>query len=216
MCGLLYAIRTMFLLYSVTWLSQVYCNNYHPDRDFQLCNEDHETVGNVATASLLFTFFGMFSVLLCGQAKDYLTKKDRKADRGYILFANSVLLFITIAFMIWGNTELPYWFAVFLVGMIGFGDFGPYKTMSGAFAIDIGGKARKGDVSAWMGVASNGCGALILIVNGFLPNWAIMFWILLVLSVACAVCSLLIVRYDVQKFGTPTSARETPYIALEA
>jgi len=53
--------------------------------------------------------------------------------------------------------------------MIGFGDFGPYKTMSGAFAVDIGGKARKGDVTAWMGVASNGCGALIL-VTSFLPG----------------------------------------------
>merc|ERR1711990_1383066 len=56
MCGLLYAIRTMFLLYSVTWLSQVYCHSYMPDMDFSECEENPEAVGNVATASLLFTF----------------------------------------------------------------------------------------------------------------------------------------------------------------
>merc|ERR1712100_820079 len=63
MCGLLYAIRTMFLLDSVTWLSEVYCTHYHPDMEYLTCKVEPETVGNVATASLLFTFFGMFSVL---------------------------------------------------------------------------------------------------------------------------------------------------------
>jgi len=207
MCGLLYAIRTMFLLYSVTWLSEVYCHQYHPTMDFAVCDQDKATVGNVAFASLLFTFFGMFSVLLCGQVKDKLTKEDRKTERGYILLVNSFILFATVFAMYWWDLELGYPMAVFLVGMIGFGDFGPYKTMSGAFAIDIGGKARKGDVSAWMGVASNGAGALIILISGFVPAWADMFKILLVLSVGCAICSVMIIADDKKKAA---SARELP------
>merc|ERR1712124_129922 len=89
--------------------------------------------------------------------------------------------------------------------MVGFGDFGPYKTTSGAFAVDIGGKARKGDVSAWMGVASNGSAAIIIIISGFVPAWTDMFKILLVLSVGCMVCAGLIIKYDKKKFA---SARE--------
>merc|ERR1719271_2309112 len=80
------------------------------------------------------------------------------------------------------DTTLEFSVAAFLVGMIGFGDFGPYKTMSGAFAVDIGGKARKGDVTSWMGVASNGSAAIILMVSGFVPSWVEMFKILMVLS----------------------------------
>merc|ERR1711865_450577 len=118
MCGFLYAIRTMFLLYSVTWLSEVYCHQYHPKMDFAVCNEDKATVGNVAFASLLFTFFGMFSVLLCGAAKDKLTKEDRKSERGYILLVNCLILFVTILAMYWWDLELGFPMAAFLVGMI--------------------------------------------------------------------------------------------------
>jgi len=203
MCGSLYAIRTMFLLYSVTWLSEVYCGHYHPKMELDACNHLAETVGNVATASLLFTFFGMFSVLLSGVLKDSLPK----TQRGFILFVNSLILVATTTAMSLYDTALSFPMAVFLVGMIGFGDFGPYKTMSGAFAVDIGGKTRKGDVSAWMGVASNGCGALILCVSGYLPGWTEMFKILIGLSVLCCVLSLMIVRYDRKKFA---NARELP------
>jgi len=192
MCGLLYAIRTMFLLYSVTWLSQVYCGNYHPDMPFDECDHDSDTVGNVATASLLFTFFGMFSVLLSGYTKDAIPK----IHRGWILAVNSVVLLITVSIMLTFDTALPFGVAAFLVGMIGFGDFGPYKTMSGAFAVDIGGKSRKGDVTAWMGVASNGAAAFIICVFGYIPAWKDMFKILFVCSIGCIVCSLAIIKYD--------------------
>ena len=84
--------------------------------------------------------------------------------------------------------------------MIGFGDFGPYKTMSGAFAVDIGGKARKGDVTAWMGVASNGSAAIILVTSGYFPAWTDMFKILIGCSVGCIAMSALIINYDRTKF----------------
>jgi len=203
MCGLLYAIRTMFLLDSVLWLSEVYCVNYDPDTDFAVCKQDKTTVGNVASASLLFTFFGMFSVLLSGYFKDNLPK----TQRGYILLVNSVLLLITVSLMFIFDLSLSFPAAVFLVGMVGFGDFGPYKTMSGAFAVDIGGKARKGDVSAWMGVASNGSAAIILMVSGFVPSWTEMFKILMVLAVGCIVCSLAIIQYDKKKFADAREMR---------
>merc|ERR1719231_121186 len=203
MCGLLYAIRTMFLLDSVLWLSEVYCVHYMPNTDFAVCKQNPATVGNVASASLLFTFFGMFSVLLSGYFKDNLPK----TQRGYILLVNSVLLLITVALMFIFDLSLSFPAAVFLVGMIGFGDFGPYKTMSGAFAVDIGGKARKGDVSAWMGVASNGSAAIILMVSGFVPEWSDMFKILMVLAVGCIVCSLAIIQYDKKKYAEAREMR---------
>merc|ERR1719213_585478 len=198
----------MFLLDSVLWLSNVYCQYYEGvsslDGDkFLECKENPATVGNVASCSLLFTFFGMFSVLLSGYAKDSMPK----AQRGYILMVNSVLLLVVVTIMHQFDIFLPFPLAAFLVGMVGFGDFGPYKTMSGAFAVDIGGKARKGDVSAWMGVASNGCAAIIIAIQAYITSWSEMFKILLVLAVGCIVCSLMIIRYDRQKFA---QARELP------
>merc|ERR1740117_910026 len=209
MCGLLYAIRTMFLLYSVTWLSEVYCSHYHPKVDFDVCSHDPTTVGDVAFASLLFTFFGMFSVLLAGFGKDAIAKQHR----GFILLVNSFILLITTSCMFTFDLALSFPLAVFLVGMIGFGDFGPYKTMSGAFAVDIGGKSRKGDVTSWMGVASNGSAAIILCISGFVPAWTDMFKILIVCSIGCIVCSMMIIKYDRSKIA---SARElclvTPFL----
>jgi sugar phosphate permease len=160
----------------------------------------------------------MFSVLLSGVCKDKLPK----TQRGWILFVNSVLLLITCCIMFTFDTTLSFPAAAFLVGMIGFGDFGPYKTMSGAFAVDIGGKNRKGDVSAWMGVASNGSAAIILMVSGYVPAWTDMFKILIALAAGCIGMSLLIIQYDKKKFGTPAtppaaaSAREQleePFLA---
>merc|ERR1712166_115972 len=213
MCGLLYAIRTMFLLFSVTWLSEVYCTHYHPTMDFNICKQEPTVVGNVAQASLLFTFFGMFSVLLSGQTKDMIPKRHR----GFILLVNSIILVLTTSAMSIYDLSLSFPMAVFLVGMIGFGDFGPYKTMSGAFAVDIGGKARKGDVTAWIGVASNGCAAIILCISGFIPAWAAMFKILIALSIGCVISSLLIVQYDRAKFASPRELpldSDTPYLAM--
>merc|ERR1719181_2102942 len=120
MCGLLYAIRTMFLLDSVTWLSEVYCTHYHPQTEYEVCAQDKNTVGDVATASLLFTFFGMFSVLLSGLTKD----KIPKVHRGWILLVNSVILLVTVLLMLIFDLTLSFPVAAFLVGMIGFGDFG--------------------------------------------------------------------------------------------
>eukprot|EP00747_Dinoflagellata_sp_TGD_P164922 gnl/TRDRNA2_/TRDRNA2_185533_c0_seq1.p1 gnl/TRDRNA2_/TRDRNA2_185533_c0~~gnl/TRDRNA2_/TRDRNA2_185533_c0_seq1.p1 ORF type:complete len:473 (-),score=65.59 gnl/TRDRNA2_/TRDRNA2_185533_c0_seq1:320-1738(-) len=211
MCGLLYAIRTMFLLYSVTWLSEVYCQHYHPDIPFEECNHDPDTVGNVATASLLFTFFGMFSVVLSGIVKDSVPK----VHRGWILAVNSVILLITVAIMLVFDTTLPFGVAAFLVGMIGFGDFGPYKTMSGAFAVDIGGKSRKGDVTAWMGVASNGSAAAIICIFGFISGWQTMFKILVVCAIGCIVCSLAIIKYDRTKFASAREPLNQPFIMVQ-
>jgi len=193
----------MFLLYSVTWLSEVYCSHYHPKMDFEACSHDPATVGDVAFASLLFTFFGMFSVLLAGFTKDAIAKQHR----GFILLINSFILLVTVGMMLAYDTSLSFPTAVFLVGMIGFGDFGPYKTMSGAFAVDIGGKTRKGDVTAWMGVASNGCAAVILCISGICTSWVEMFKILIVCSLGCIACSAMIIKYDRAKY---CSARELP------
>merc|ERR1740133_230266 len=133
-----------------------------------------------------------------------------KTDRGYILMLNSFILLVTVSVMFWFDLELGFPMAAFLVGMIGFGDFGPYKTMSGAFAVDIGGKTRKGDVTAWMGVASNGCAAIILCISGICTSWIEMFKILVVCSLGCICCSALIIRYDRAKY---CSARELPLAA---
>jgi len=118
-----------------------------------------------------------------------------------------VILLVTVSIMLAYVITLSFPCAAFLVGMIGFGDFGPYKTMSGAFAVDIGGKTRKGDVTAWMGVASNGSAAIILCVSGLVPAWTDMFKILICCAIGCIVCSLMIIKYDRTKYA---NARELP------
>jgi len=194
MCGLLYAIRTMFLLYSVTWLNLVYCHHYHPNTPHEVCKVDPVTDAAVGQASLLFTFFGMFSVLLSGYLKDAWPKRQR----ALILLVNCVLLLLVLLYMHTFNSEISFFVAAVLVGLIGFGDFGPYKTMSGAFAVDIGGKSLKATVSSFMGVASNGGAALVLAADGYVHDWTVMFLILIWLSIGCIACAAAIYLYDLK------------------
>jgi hypothetical protein len=76
MCGLLYAVRTMFLLDSVLWLNTVYCTHYEPNTPTLTCSEDPATVGNVASASLLFTFLACFPCSLVAMPRTTCPKQS--------------------------------------------------------------------------------------------------------------------------------------------
>merc|ERR1711957_492891 len=87
--------------------------------------------------------------------------------------------------------QIPFWLATLAVGFVGFSVFGAYKTSTGAFAVDIGGKKMKATCSALMGFSSNGAAAAIIVCKGFLG----------------IVCAGAIYRDDLQKIDVP-AARE--------
>lgn len=196
MCAFLYGIRTMFLLYSVNYLSIVFCAEDFTHGTFHQCEINRLTVGRVAQASMLYTVFGVVGVLLSGVLKD----KFPKRQRGSILVGNTLLLTVTLVVMFaYDMTKIPFTLATVLVGFVGFSVFGAYKTSTGAFAVDIGGKHLKATCSALMGFSSNGAAAAMIIVKGHVgTDWSVMFSILVVLSICSVLCALGIWMHDLK------------------
>jgi len=213
MCAFLYAIRTMFLLYSVNYLSHVLCGHILSDsgkhkiglEDLQgsgnprvdSCVQDKATVAQVATASAWYTVFGCAGVYLSGVLKDFLPKRHRAT----ILMGNIVILICALGIMkFWKPNEISFELATLAVGLVGYAVFGAYKTSTGAFAVDIGGKHMKATCTALMGFSSNGAAALIIICKGWLGgNWDVLFSILIGLGFCALFAATAIYRDDLKK-----------------
>lgn len=219
LCGFLYAIRTMFLLYSVNYLSHALCGlqlaALHggpiPLADLQdntnaavtACIQDNPTVAAVASASAWYTVFGCAGVYLSGILKDKLPKRHRST----ILVGNVTILIASLSVMkFYPMNVIPFPLATLTVGMVGFSTFGAYLTSTGAFAVDIGGKKMKATCSALMGFSSNGAAAMIIVCKGYLGNdWDSMFTILIGLGVCGLVCAGAIYSDDLKKIDVPGS-----------
>jgi len=216
LCGFLYAIRTMFLLYSVNYLAHALCGaQLGPMSLEDLQSEDNAavaacianptTVAQVASASAWYTVFGCAGVYISGILKDKLPKRQRST----ILVGNVAILILSLSVMkLYPVNVIPFWLATLTVGFVGFSVFGAYKTSTGAFAVDIGGKKMKATCSALMGFSSNGAAAMIIVCKGFLgSDWDSVFTILIGLGVCGIVCAGAIYRDDLQKIDVP-AARE--------
>jgi MFS family permease len=212
LCGFLYAIRTMFLLYSVNYLSLAHCGiTLHPismtdlqddnNPDVQHCRQDPDTVAIVANASAWYTVAGCVGVYLSGVLKDKLPKRHRST----ILVGNVIVLIASLSLMkFYPLNEIPFWLATVCVAFVGFSVFGAYKTSTGAFAVDIGGKHMKATCSALMGFSSNGAAAMIIVCKGFLGgNWDTVFTILIALGVCGLICASAIYNDDLKKIDVP-------------
>lgn len=219
LCGFLYAIRTMFLLYSVNYLSLALCGiHLHPismadlqddsNAQVQACRHDPDIVAQVANASAWYTVFGCVGVYLSGILKDKLPKRHRST----ILVGNVLILIASLSMMKFIPLNvIPFWLATLCVGFVGFSVFGAYKTSTGAFAVDIGGKHMKATCSALMGFSSNGAAAMIIVCKGILGgNWDTVFTILIALGVCGLVCAQAIYNDDLKKINVPGAQLEQP------
>jgi len=219
LCAFLYAIRTMFLLYSVNYLSLALCgiqlapismSDLQDDSNqrVQDCRHDPDIVAQVANASAWYTVFGCVGVYLSGILKDKLPKRHRST----ILVGNVVILIASLCLMkFYPLNQIPFWLATLAVGFVGFSVFGAYKTSTGAFAVDIGGKHMKATCSALMGFSSNGAAALIIICKGLLGgDWDMVFTILIGLGFCGLVCAQCIYNDDLKKIGVPGGQLEQP------
>jgi len=221
LCGFLYAIRTMFLLYSVNYLGHVLCAaklgvngtlsldvlQDTANEMVSACIRDRLTVSEVANASAWYTVFGCAGVYLSGILKDTLPKRHRST----ILVGNVCILACSLSVMkFYPMNEIPMWLATLCVGGVGFSVFGAYKTSTGAFAVDIGGKHMKATCSALMGFSSNGAAALIIVVKGSLGNdWDMMFATLIGCSLCALGCAGAIYSDDLKKIGVPSTNGQT-------
>merc|ERR1711865_1361311 len=120
-----------------------------------------------------------------------------------ILVGNVVILIASLCLMkFYPLNQIPFWLATLAVGFVGFSVFGAYKTSTGAFAVDIGGKHMKATCSALMGFSSNGAAALIIICKGLLGgDWDELFTILIALAVCAIACAGAIYTDDLKKLG---------------
>jgi len=217
MCSFLYGIRTVFLLYAVGYLNHVYCGPYGPggagSLSFAECSVDPFSVAAVGRASEGFTMLGMVSVLLCGFAKDAMPKRQRSS----VLFANMIVL-LWATYTMWAmGDEISFSFASLLTAAIGFAVYGPYKTLSGAFAVDLGGKELKATASGFMGVMSNFGAVVMLLVKGIVgEDWVTMHLILIFLALFSTICAGAAWYTDLQRIPAKKEELAKPLLPAEA
>jgi len=174
--GSLYGTRTLFLLYSTSFLTQVYCQDAD---DFDHCVHSGKAMRATAMASSGYTILGCFSVLIVGMMRDKLPNRHR----GAILTVFCAPLFGCLAYLMTMGLSLPYNLAVVMVWLIGFCLFGPYKILGAVFAVDVGGKELKSTCTGLMGVSDNLFAILMLLGKGYIgDDWGKMFSVLAGLS----------------------------------
>jgi sugar phosphate permease len=189
--GSLYGTRTLFLLYSTSFLAQVYCLGENDD-----CLTDGATLKATATASSVYTLLGCVSVLLVGVLKDKLPKKHRALT----LFFGCCPLFLAMGFLMLKGTNMSFGVAVTIVALTGFCLFGPYKVLGAVFAVDIGGKELKSTACSFMGVFDNLFAMCMLFVKGWVgDDWTKMFAILSGLSFMSLCCASYVWIGDLKK-----------------
>jgi len=181
--GSLYGTRTLFLLYSTSFLSAAYCREA---ADPASCERAGSTLRATSVASSCYTLLGCVSVLLVGFLKDRLPTRHRGAT--LTLFVAP--LFAILSALTVTGPNLPFEVASAMVALIGFCLFGPYKVLGAVFAVDVGGKELKSTCTAFMGIFDNLFAMLMLFGKGAIgDNWSTMFSALTVLSSVSLVCA---------------------------
>lgn len=217
--GSLYGTRTLFLLYSNSFLAASYCFGEHPGADtasqaYNDCLSDGDTASVTATASSIYTLLGCVSVVIVGVLKDVLPKKHRAATLALFL----IPLVAAMVFLGSAGANIPFALAVKAVAFTGFCLFGPYKVLGAVFAVDVGGKKLKSTCTAFMGVFDNGFAIFMLQVKGLIgSDWTLMFVCVSGLSVMALMCAIFVWAKDLQS-AEPAPAEvplvnETPALA---
>mmetsp|Transcript_78737 Transcript_78737/g.138937 ORF Transcript_78737/g.138937 Transcript_78737/m.138937 type:complete len:475 (-) Transcript_78737:136-1560(-) len=190
--GSLYGTRTLFLLYSTSFLASAYCNN---SSDIDLCMKSEDALSATANASSSYTLLGCVSVLLVGTLKDKLPKRHRGATLTIFVLP----LFLIMACLMRTGADLPFTWAVSFVAATGFCLFGPYKVLGAVFAVDVGGKELKSTCTAFMGIFDNFFAMLMLFGKGAVGNdWVKLFTALTGLSCLSLVCAALVWLRDLR------------------
>eukprot|EP00931_Biecheleriopsis_adriatica_P009996 TRINITY_DN111090_c0_g1_i1.p1 TRINITY_DN111090_c0_g1~~TRINITY_DN111090_c0_g1_i1.p1 ORF type:complete len:477 (-),score=74.77 TRINITY_DN111090_c0_g1_i1:273-1679(-) len=181
--GSLYGTRTLFLLYSTSFLASSYCTS---SNEFEICIKSGATMSATASASSLYTLLGCLSVLIVGTMKDKLPKRHR----GATLTVFVLPLLLIMAYLMHTGSEISFPWAVGLVAATGFCLFGPYKVLGAVFAVDVGGKELKSTCTAFMGIFDNLFAMMMLFGKGVVgDDWVKLFTALTLLSCVSLLCA---------------------------
>merc|ERR1712137_690071 len=146
--------------------------------------------------SLLFPFCGIFSSLLVGFLKDGISMKHRCIL--ITTFTGAFMLFLVAMHFLLSVSSLPI--AIIFVCLCGCTILGPYSLLCGAFSVDIGGKYRSSTVTGIVDAFGFISETLVI---GTCYYWGSSsgqsFLVLVILSAAAVVTSLILWRVDFVK-----------------
>lgn len=206
--GSLYGTRTLFLIYSSTFLAEVYCFGSNDSG----CTSASDTLDSTGMASSVYTMLGCVSVVIVGFMKDWLPKKHRGSP--LVLFI--LPLFFEMLYLASTGTDLPYGVAVVVVALTGFCLFGPYKILGSVFSVDVGGKELKATACSLMGVFDNFFAMSMMLGKGLIGNdWHLMFSCLSGLSLLSLICASYIWYRDISNAKPDSLAQELHVLEKE-
>lgn len=142
-----------------------------------------------ASWSALFPLAGGFSAIVCGYAADRVAR----SGKGLVILAGMVGLVLSLLSLAMQRGAASPALTLFMIGMVGFCMTGPYTFLSGAIAMDMGGK-RGSSTAAGL---ADGVGYLASVLTGFgigeiaeRHGWSAAFGVLAALAAVAAIASV--------------------------
>lgn len=193
------SIRDFFLSFTSLYLIEVYCTGKPPS-----CVDSGLADGVAAWGSSTIPFTGCFSVLLAGYLKDKLPGQHR----GGILSVFTTQLFICLVGLWWFEPLKQFWLALLFLLLCGFALLGPYALLSGALALEVGGKDRNATCSALIDAAGAIGGIFVMVLKSHRDEYPgdtypLMFLFLAVMGALSMVVSLVLWYRDTRRDSNP-------------
>lgn len=173
---MLRAVRSFFLSFTVPFLVDVSCRSANTSpSELATCLASTDANSKAVLGSVLFPLTGVLSTVLCGYLKDRMGARHR---------AWIPILFLSISFLSLAQLALlgastPWPVALASLVACGFGLFGPYTLLAGAFAIDVGGEGGAATASALIDSAGTvGSISMVALKGSFGSDWVSIFSLL--------------------------------------
>ena len=193
-----YGVCQFFFIYTWNYALESYCRG-----DYNTVDSECEGTANARLAALgvsfLFPLCGIFAALFVGFLKDKIQTRHRCLLLTCFV-SGFLLLLLAMRFLFYRST-LPV--AIIVVCCCGFMIMGPYSLISGAFAIDVGGKYRSATVTGILDGVGFLSQSIVILVSFFYGSQSVATFTLLILfTFAALLTSLALWKVDLMQKQT--------------
>jgi len=198
----IFGVCQYFVAYTWRYALISYCETgYHNSETNQNCEANNDARLYALGVALLFPVCGIFGSFFVGFLKDKIQTRHR-----CVLLTCSMsgffLLLLAMGYF-YSRSTLPV--CIIFVCCCGFTLMGPYSLISGAFAVDTGGKYRSGTVTGLLDGIGFLSQSVVISISYFCESTSmITFSVLVALTLAAILTSLALWRVDLSRRKTTT------------
>lgn len=198
----IFGVCQYFVAYTWQYALISYCEaGYHNAEINESCETNNEARLYALGVALLFPVCGIFGSFFVGFLKDKIQTRHRCVLLTCFMSAFFILLLAMGYF--YSRSTLPV--CIIFVCCCGFTLMGPYSLISGAFAVDTGGKYRSGTVTGLLDAIGFMSQSVVISISYFCKSTSmITFSVLVILTLAAILTSVALWRVDLSRKKTTT------------